>query len=220
MSHRNCHAHRALVGAVAVLLCATASQAQERGVYGELRGGAVFVTDADATNLGGLNGTMSNDTGFLLEGAVGYSYGNGVRAEFALGYRQNDLDEFEVPPVAPVSADGDFSAFTVMGNVYYDFDLDGTGGIGSGVTPFVGAGIGAAFVETEVRAFGGVPLSAEDQDDTAFAWQIIAGLAYEISPDVTATVSYSYFATPDIDFDGVGYEYASHNILAGISMDF
>ena len=208
-----------MAAAAALLASATAAQAQQRGLYGELRGGAAFLTDADVTDFAGFDGTVSSDVGYLVEGAIGYAHGSGARGELAVGYRQNDFDDFDVPSVGTAAVDGDLSALTVMGNVYYDFNLGGAGSRWSGLTPFVGGGIGTAFMNAVVDSLGGSPVGS-DEDDTVFAWQVMAGLAYDVSPDIAATVSYTYFATSDAEFDGVGFEYASHNILAGIRFSY
>lgn len=53
-----------------------------------------------------------------------------------------------------------------------------------------------------------------------FAYQVGAGVGYALTPQVTLDVKYRYFATADPDFDGTDMEYASHNIYAGIRLDF
>ncbi len=101
-----------------------------------------------------------------------------------------------------------------MGNGYYAFDL------GAGFKPFIGAGIGIAYLDAEldlsVPGFGAA--SASD-DDTVFAYQGIAGVEYEIPTDMATIalgVRYSYFATTDPDFGGIEAEYATHNIMFGV----
>jgi len=219
MRNRSFRINSVFIAAAAVLIGGTDAQGQERGLYGELRGGAAFLTDSDVSGLGGLDGIASSDVGFLVEGAIGYALGTGLRGEFELGYRQNEYDKFEVPSVATVAVDGNISGVTVMGNAYYDFDLGGARNNMSAVTPFVGAGLGAAFLNTEVDSLAGNPVGS-NEDDTVFAWQVIAGLSYEFSPTVAGTLSYNYFATSDASFDGVKVAYGSHDVLVGIRMGF
>ena len=209
------------------------------GVYVSVGVGIATLNDANNTRLAidgypPLDVEASSDNGFALSGAVGYDFGNNWRLEGELAYRDNDLDQTDVispgafidllPEGAPQSlllgkadADGDVSAITLMCNLYYDFDL------GAGWTPYVGAGLGVAFISAESRppAFG---RQVVNDDDTVFAYQLGAGIAYEVSPDLTVSLDYRYLATEDPslessiigrDFDS---EYDGHYI--GISVRF
>ena len=113
-----------------------------------------------------------------------------------------------------ISCSGDVDSLSVMGNGYYAFDL------GAGFKPFIGAGIGVAFLDAEVElshpSFGTI---TESDDDTVFAYQGIAGIEYEF-PTESATIAlgvrYSYFGTTDPDFGGLEAEYGTHNVMFGV----
>ena len=99
-----------------------------------------------------------------------------------------------------------------MGNGYYAFD------VGGGFKPFIGAGIGIAYLDAELSAPGVGPGSVSD-DDTVFAYQGIAGVEYEILTDsatIALGVRYSYFATTDYDFADAELEYGTHNVMFGV----
>lgn len=215
---------RGLLAAVAVLVLlpgAAAAQAGTDYFYGELRGGVSFPNDADTDFGGGLVADVSSDTGWLAEGAFGYAHNSGLRGEIAAGYRQNEFDEAEVSGIT-LDFDGDLEQITVMSNLYYDFNLGTYGGATgpmANLVPFVGGGIGVAFVNAELNSVGGVPINA-DEDDTVFAWQAVAGLAYNFTPNIAVTASYAYFATSDTNFDGVESEYGSHNVIGGVRFSF
>lgn len=209
--------------ALMLLPSAAAAQAMQGGFYGELRGGASFLTDSDVESdsleaVGFDDLELSYDTGWLIEGAFGYAHDSGLRGEFALGYRENDVDELSgkfLGSSVEVDGDGSFEILTTMANLYYDFDLGGNGGSSgamANLVPFVGGGLGAAFMDADD--------DSADDDDTVFAWQVTAGLAYNLTPNVAATVSYAYFRTSDPEFDDVEVDYDSHNILAGIRYTF
>jgi opacity protein-like surface antigen len=212
-----------LVAAAALMLLPGAAAAQNLpdNMYGELRGGASFPDDADTDFGGGIDGDLSSDTGWLIEGAFGYAHESGLRGEIVGGYRYNDLDDFKISG-GTVDIEGDIEAVTVMVNLYYDFDL-GTYGGATGATanlvPFVGGGIGAAFLNAEIDQIGGIPIN-DEEDDTVFAWQVVTGLAYNFTPKLAATLRYAYFATSDPEFDGVDSEYSGHNVLGGIRYSF
>lgn len=210
---------RYLILALALVFLSSAASAQT-GPYGELRGGIVFLNDADLDDGSGFNDEISFDTGFLIEAAGGYAHTSGFRGELELGYRENDNDELDFEFIGTFDAKGDTSAFTVMANGYYDIDL----GVPK-FRPYVGFGIGLAVIDTEVRSLG---VKLVDDSDTVFAYQALAGMAYHFTPNIAATLGYAFLATTDPKFKiepgagsgSVDAEYASHNILAGIRYSF
>ncbi len=214
---------RGLLAATAALMLLPGAAAARGSMYGELRGGATFLTDSqfedDTLSAAGFDDVeVSFDTGWLVEGAFGYAHDSGLRGEFALGYRENEADELSgkfLGTPFELDIDGTFSILTTMANLYYDFNLNsygGSTGAMANLVPFIGGGIGAAFMDIDDDTF--------DDDDTVFAWQVTAGLAYNFTPNVAGTVSYAYFATSDPEFDGVELDYDSHNVLAGIRYTF
>lgn len=193
------------------------------GIYVEGRGGASFLTDSD-TEFFGADAEAGFDTGWLIDGAVGYAHDSGLRGEIALGYRENDTDELDVELVGKLDLDGEVTAFSAMFNGYYDFHLDKFGAEGAitKLTPFIGAGIGAAVIGADAKIAGA---RIVDDSDTVFAFQAIAGLSYGFTPNLAATLTYAYFTTSDPKFeDELGgefeAEYASHNVMAGLRYSF
>lgn len=217
-----------LAAAVALVLLpgAAAAQTGNSFYYGELRGGAAFLSDADIDDrdgvlaLTGIEVEIDSKVGWLAEGAIGYADASGGRVEIAVGYRKNQFDEITIDPggVSTTSDfDGDITALTTMFNAYYDFNAVamGAGGpIGERLTPFVGVGVGAAFMSADLDEID------ESDDDTVFAWQLMAGLAYNFTPNMAATFSYAYFATSDPEFEGIEFDYASHNVIVGLRFGF
>jgi hypothetical protein len=82
------------------------------------------------------------------------------------------------PPYIPYL----FLAFSAMFNGYYDFHLDKFGAEGAitKLTPFIGAGIGAAVIGADAKIAGA---RIVDDSDTVFAFQAIAGLYPESRRD-------------------------------------
>ena len=107
-------------------------------------------------------------------------------------------------------------------NAYYDYDTDTI------VTPFVGAGIGF----TQINANNIVVHSPViindveindhtiDDDDTVFAWQILAGLDFSINEKVSFEFCYRLFSTADPNFEYYETDYLSHNIIVGVRYFF
>jgi len=91
---------------------------------------------------------------------------------------------------------GDADVNAVMFNGLFRFD-----DVNDVFIPFVGVGIGYAHVDIDcVSAPNGV--SVISGDDGGFAYQILAGVGFKVADNVLASLSYRYFATTDLSFDG------------------
>ena len=133
------------------------------------------------------------DTGLALNGAIGYDFGD-ARLEAAVGYQKHDVtDEGE-----------DLSLLTVMANAYYDIDT------GSDITPYLMAGAGWAHVDT----------SWDYNDDDVFAWQVGAGLGFEVAECTTLDLGYRYLRPNKFGPDGDEAKLAVHNIMLGLRYNF
>jgi opacity protein-like surface antigen len=169
--------------------------------------GLVWVEDSDFKTDFGDRAEISFDTGFGITGAIGNAFDNGFRAEGELGYRTNDMDEFSAPGFGSESIDGDISALSLMANGYYDFMPGNT------VSPFVGFGIGFANVEADIDFAG-------SEDDNVLAYQLAAGVAFPVNPNMNVDLQYRLFGTEDPDFDDVEAEYTTHNLMVGLRYSF
>lgn len=117
----------------------------------------------------------------------------------------------------------DTSSFTttkLLGNAYVDM------GKFSGFTPYVGAGLGGAYVQwSDLVGAGNEPGNSEWR----FAWALHAGVSYDIAESLKLDVGYSYShihggtpfdsggTTPNLFFDeGI----SSHVLRAGVRYTF
>lgn len=157
------------------------------------------------------------DTGYAFAGAIGKKYG-ALRGEVEVAYQTNKVASHAGVEAGGIALDGedagvliagspnlgvtvgdlvadgqgDVSNIFVMANLYYDFD---TGGL---VTPYIGAGVGAGFVDVDYSPSG---VAIIQDKATALAYQGVAGLAYEVSPSIDLTVAYRYRATTDVSVE-------------------
>lgn len=196
------------------LAYAPAGFAAPKGPFVGIMGGANFTNDLDVSGTGvGLNRTTDTDTGWGVIPSIGYRYGNGVRTEFELGYRTNDVDSVS----GVTTGAGEINAKSAMLNLLYDVDT------GSRISPYIGGGLGYARVKYDnVRPIGAGRI---DDSDNVFAYQGIAGLSYSVSDAVELAAEYRYFATQDPDYKtstgiGVEGEYQSHAALVGLRWNF
>ena len=170
---------------------------------------------AHYSSLTSFNQTKDFDSAGTYQIGVGYQFNNWFRADITGEYRGNanfkgtDLTSF---PTGGGIANGidNYSAskseLLFLANAYADL------GTWWCVTPFIGAGVGAArvsvsgFTDTGVTNANftpaGVPVvsgppvasfaSAASGSEWNFAWALHAGLAYKITPNVTLELAYSY----------------------------
>ena len=196
-------------------------------MYLSVFGGANLLQDQSVLGTSRTEFSTSTDTGFVLGSAVGTSldkWAKGLRAEVEVSYRRNDLAGDWARTFIPVSGviEGNESTFSIMANVWYDID------IGSKVRPYVGGGAGWARsqldgVQITTFAFGPVPPSVNRSgsiDTNGFAWQLGAGINYEVMPDVDLGIGYRYMDAPNVDafFFGKGGKLKSNNHAVQVSL--
>ena len=153
-----------------------------------------------ADDIGGRtnNGTQFEtelEAGYYLAMALGRSFGHNLRAELELSYRSEDYGTTR-SGAASVSGSGLQTTTALMVNGFYDVRF------GWPIVPFVGAGIGAAFIDGDDVAVGGSV--APGRDATEFAYQGIIGLSYDIGERWHVVLDGRYFGTGDDDVSSLG----------------
>jgi opacity protein-like surface antigen len=177
--------------------------------------------------------------GFDVGGNIGYDFG-GFRAEFALNYlrdRNRESTVLNVPPPIPYTladgtntvggpapgnypnAGGTASALAFMVNGLVDF-----GGKGNDVGGYFGAGAGIARVKqfARLRDPGQV---FQDDADTAFAWNLLAGVYKPISDHVDIGLKYRWMnvsAVNTFSVNGlpISEKFRSHSLLLTLTYNF
>jgi len=189
-----------------LISCSAVGAMAAQGPYLSLNAGITMPTDSDISE-GGESVEIKYDTGYAIGAALGFNFGAG-RLEGELGYKAADTDEVSVSGLGSASLDGDLSVLSFMANGYLDFNVNPT------VKPYLMAGIGMANV-----TFDSNDLDVDD-DDTVFAYQAGAGVGFALNDKITLDLSYRYMGTQDPEIEGVDVEYGSHNILAGVRVQF
>jgi len=196
-----------IIGVLVLLMVAqVCAQARPQSMYLSGNIGFGIRPDADITGSGN---KFDNDPAFVINGAIGVELNPTIRIEGEIGLHTNTAD------VVGFSQDFTFSVVSFMGNGYFDIPTN------SPLRPYVGAGVGFAVVGVEEDFFG---LTADDSDLVA-AFQLMAGLGYEISPKATLTFGYRYFTTADPSFQlpisgPFETEISSHDFLFGARFRF
>ncbi|WP_416795666.1 outer membrane protein [Ciceribacter azotifigens] len=136
---------------------------------------------------------------------VGYQFNDWLRADAFVEYRGDAsfsaLDRYGHTGAAGTVWDGtnDYSGtkseWLLMANAYVDV------GHWYGITPYVGAGLGASRNTISHFQDVNVPTAGVSYGDTAstwnFAWALHAGLAYQVTDRMTLDLGYSYMNLGD-----------------------
>lgn len=199
-----------LVGAAAALALPCLAHAESAGPYFSVNTGFHLLQDADLGG-GGIANSVEFDPGWLVGGAAGYAFGNGLRTEVDIAYANADVGS--ITGAGGSGSTGDVSAMSAMANLFYDFET------GTPVVPYVGGGLGFARI-----AFDGVSRvgnSRIDDQDNVFAYQGIAGAGYRLNGALALFADYRYVATNEPSFQTdagreVDGEYADHRFTLGL----
>lgn len=154
--------------------------------------------DVEGFYLGGLGGfnilTSSHrhddyKLGWIAGGDIGYRFCNGLRAEAEISYRANKHKHAHRP----------VQNWSFMANGYYEIVP-----CGWCITPYLGAGIG--FDKTKYKACHpvshtinkkGETVEVKHNDDkNGFAWQLMAGVLYDIDDCMEVGVEYRFHKGP------------------------
>ena len=171
---------------------------------------------------GGQSRVETLDNSFNVGGAVGRHFGDFLRAEVAVSYREGGIDNAGVVTALP--ADGDISLFAVLANVYADIDL------GVAVVPYIGFGIGGGLFKLDVRQKTQGDLEIDDED-AVFVYNAMVGAKVPISEYVDFSLGYRYIAiaggngtgaiiAPSPATQQVESEFDAHEVVAGLTFNF
>ncbi len=198
-----------VIGVLVLLIAAQvwAQEPQERTHKLYLSGNFGFGVRPDAKATG-LSGKFDNNLAVVLNGAFGIELAEYFRLEAEAGFHTNAADR-----TTTTFPEYGFSVLSLMGNAFFDIPT------GLPLRPYVGAGVGFGIARASEDIFD------SSDSDLVGAFQLMAGLGYDISPKATLTIGYRYFTTTDPDFvlapsQFFETEYTSHDILFGARFRF
>ena len=194
---------KALVAAAALIALPVVAQAQSPapGVYIGAEGGLNWLLNFTAnTNLAPNFATVSvtPQTGWMVGGVIGYDF-VGPRVELEGIYRQNGLN-IGVPNTAINSKVGQLG---IMANLLYDFMP------ASVITPYIGAGAGLGFVD-----------SNQSLGSTVFAYQGIIGLGWNVDTNFRVNLDGRYYGTSNPTINGTSWTNNNFSIMLGLQFKF
>lgn len=181
------------------LFAGGAASAQAPGqLYLKAFGGATFPQSDDFTLHSTLTGASAQsgldfDTGYVAGFAGGYKITPNVAVELEYAYRSADVS------VNKVSDGGKSSATAVMVNGIYKFDPMGATGA---FRPYAGLGLGAA--KQQVADVGNTLTG-----DATFAYQLIGGVSYDLSPEFSLLGELRFFGINDQTLENDAFSFKS-----------
>lgn len=175
--------------------------------------GGTFGQDPIIHGNKGEHSARDEDINVAAQANVGYAWANGFRTEAE--YFHNQINKNNIDQLS--GAGGHITNNDAFGNVLYDFQNLGR------ITPYVGAGLGADFVN--VKNVGADGVGYLRGDTLVLAYQGIAGVAAQLDPNWAVTADYRYVASfdPKVDHTTGGQgriENASHNLIVGVRYSF
>ena len=197
-----------------------AAQSNTRGPGWEFGADIIYQDSADVSFEGGSSASLDADWGLT----VGFAYRFNERLElgFGLDWQTVDYDatlQSASLPSLQIGVSGDLEAFTPR--AWVNFNL-----MQGPITPFVNGGIGWSFVDTNIPNsrvqvgcwwdpwYGQIctPYQSTKTDDD-FAYQLGAGVRWDISPGYTMRLAYEKHwwdysnanSTPDFDQWKLGF---------------
>lgn len=183
------------------------------GWYSSVFGGYTYAPDNVYTTVNGvfINGTRYND-GYNAGGRFGYQ-SNPLRYELEYTYLEASAKRFDIGYTRQDGVTGFTSANLLMANAYYDFPE-----MLPAISPFLGAGIGYAYLQASLNATGPSVASYFRTTDSAFAYQGTAGITYNFAENYAVNLAYRYVATDRPD--GFGRVFQAHMASAGAVYHF
>ena len=223
-----------------VLLVAVPARAEVKGIYGGLK----FIDSIQSTGEMSRSGFVK-DVGVsqfsqnTLGGGIFFGYDFfpqhqvPIRAELEYAIRGNmDKSWDKSFTNGPLRVNSDtklqYNLQTLFFNAYWDFHNS------TACTPYIGAGLGMAFINSEFKNELNAPgvgraSFSESYYDTRFAWNIGAGCSYAFTENVSADLAYRFVSVSPLEhsgtwFDGseskVGIAPNAHEISLGLRLTF
>ncbi len=196
----------ALVAATVLALPVAANAQAVNGIYVGAGAGVNIMGKQNVKNFPGeteSSGKYGSTVGPAFVMSLGYGFGNGLRAEIEGSYRYNSLNSLSGFTGTGVTGGGREQKAGGMVNVLYDFV-----GLGWGIQPYVGAGIGyqAVILNNMYGSSSTGTVAVTNGTKGAFAYQAIVGAAYPIAaaPGLALTAEYRFMGLAgDTNFSGV-----------------
>ena len=186
------------------------------GIYGSISGLWVMPQDGDVTVDGAGSGELEFDDGFGVSLALGYDLpALPISLEVEYSYRDAESETLSISGLpVPVDFEADLGLHTFMVNGVLNFNIGGTP-----LGVYGAAGIGYTLSTVDVASIAGLPVD-QDEEDFTFAYQLKAGMTFELTDDVLLYGGVRWFDALEADYDDVEVEEASVDLEIGLKFYF
>ena len=171
-----------------------------------------------------LAGSVDYDTGWALMAAIGYRFAGNWRLEGEFSGRWDDLSSSFSGAFYSASITGDVQTTALLANIVYDLN------IADQLNLSLGGGVGYGWVDYEANFAGTFTTTffpttftyttsgTFSDDNSGFAYQLIAGLDFEVSDTTELFVEYRYFGINDDDSSTLRGldDYTANTVLVGV----
>jgi len=215
------HTCRMILALCLTLLFCGSSPAQHAGPYvGAFAGGNALMTANCSGDQG--NFDLRFDPGLLGSAVVGWDFvpgdlaaGEG-RIELEYTHRSNPLNQARYVE-GDVQGSGNVTADSLMVNFFGVFHDDRFW------APYIGAGLGAARIETSDLKVTGQPLSSDSA--VVFASQLGAGIDFALTERLSLDLGYRFFSSIRPRFNEANgqafkMDYFNHSAVLGLRVGF
>jgi len=220
-----------------LFLCTAGTASAEKGlpIYLAPKIGASFMdldrikNSTDTANPAAVTKPSDSDTLATFALAAGYDLGKTtslpLRAEVEYAYRTRfhyAADPTFENASSPTKGHVDLTVQSLFANLYFDIAT------GTAFTPYVGAGLGAAFLSSDgsVTTISTGSTSNQDNNDTNFAWNAGLGVGYSLTKSCTLDLGYRYADFGDMELGDPSRlglkarEITAHEVLFGLRYSF
>ena len=191
------------MGSKAQVLPAGAGDPDEIDWYASLFGGALIGEDM-AMDYGTVYG-LDNKTGFTIGGAIGTHLAPGLRGELELSYMRQAADSYSGLAGGSRPSSGDVDQVFVLTNLWKDFHV-------GAFSPYVGAGVGVGYVNTDDYVFNGA--AVWETDGVGLAGQFGAGVRVAVTDNLSLDAGYRFKSIVNAFLPGDAAGASDHTSLA------
>ena len=160
------------------------------GWYAGAFGGYAYVPgNVNTTTLGITRSNTTYHSGYDAGASLGFK-SNPLRYEGEMTYLKANVDQFKVNRVRATNPVGYSNAAVGLANVYYDFL-----GMSTPLQPYLGAGIGYAWVQTQLNNTGPLTAAHFTGSNNVLAYLATGGVTYNFAENYALNVGYRYIGT-------------------------
>lgn len=164
------------------------------GWYSSAFGGYTYLPNNLNKTKSGLTFTNANyQSGFDAGGSLGFK-SSPMRYEGEVTYLKADINNFNINHIRQTNVNGYDQTLLGMANVYYDFP----GFIAPVIQPFLGIGIGYAWIQANLNNTGSLYPAHFRATNSAFAYQATGGFTYNFAENYALNLGYRYIGTSNV----------------------